>query len=228
MNYIIEDGIDFWSALNNDEDTIECKIEKCLLTNTKLTRNYITLPCDHKFNYVPLFNETVQSKQYQKYNKFPLRSYEVRCPYCRTRHSKLLPWIPIEGVEYNSLACSKTRCLSHKKCTYCYKSGKSKGNKCNDLRGFEGTDGKILCIKHRKQLNKKKVNTKVDTKLSKDEERFLKKVLKKQMQSYLEANNKQYKKSATKLVLMRTMQQYNLKLDLDIVSKIGCVNTIIS
>ena len=233
MNYIIEGDIDFWNELNDDSEDKD-KIEKCLLTNAPLSRNYITLPCGHKFNYKPLFNEIIHSKNYQKYNKFPLKNYEIRCPYCRTRHQKLLPWIPIEGVEYNRLACSKIKgsSISHKKCEYCYKSGKNKGTKCSDTRAYEGEDGLVLCLKHRKQLEKNKSKTsKVKTKkeeLTEHEKKFLKSVLKRQMQQYLELHKKSYKKSVTKLVLMRTMQLHNLDLDIDLVKKCNSNNTIIS
>lgn len=235
MNYIIEGDIDFWSELNDDTEDKD-KIEKCLLTNSPLSRNYITLPCGHKFNYKPLFNEIIHSKNYQKYNKFPLKNYEIRCPYCRTRHKKLLPWIPIEGVEYNRLACSKIKgsTISHKKCEYCYKTGKNKGKKCGDCRAYEGEDGLVLCLKHRKQLAKNKSKTtnskeKINNKeLTEDEKKFLKNVLKRQMQLYLDLNKKSYKKSATKLVLLRTMQIHNLSLNIDLVKKSNCNNTIIS
>ena len=233
MNYIIEGDIDFWNELNDDSEDKD-KIEKCLLTNAPLSRNYITLPCGHKFNYRPLFNEIIHSKNYQKYNKFPLKNYEIRCPYCRTRHQKLLPWIPIEGVEYNRLACSKIRGsnISHKKCEYCYKTGKNKGRKCGDTRAYEGEDGLVLCLKHRKQLekNKSKISKEKSKKeeLTEHEKKFLKSVLKRQMQQYLELHKKSYKKSVTKLVLMRTMQLHNLDLDIDLVKKCNCNNTIIS
>ena len=233
MNYIIEGDIDFWNELNDDSEDKD-KIEKCLLTNAPLSRNYITLPCGHKFNYKPLFNEIIHSKNYQKYNKFPLKNYEIRCPYCRTRHQKLLPWIPIEGVEYNRLACSKIRGsnISHKKCEYCYKTGKNKGRKCGDTRAYEGEDGLVLCLKHRKQLekNKSKISKEKSKKeeLTEHEKKFLKSVLKRQMQQYLELHKKSYKKSMTKLVLMRTMQLFNLDLDIDLVKKCNCNNTIIS
>ena len=237
MNYIIEGDIDFWNELNDDSEDVN-KIEKCLLTNSPLSRNYIKLPCGHKFNYKPLYNEIIHSKQYQKYNKFPLKNYEIRCPYCRTRHRKLLPWIPIEGVEYNKLACSKTKgsCISHKQCEYCYKTGKNKGKKCGDSRAYEGEDGLVLCLKHRKQLEKNKSKTKTKTskektkneELTEHEKKFLKSVLKRQMQQYLELHKKYYKKSVTKLVLMRTMQLHNLDLDINLVKKCNCNNTIIS
>ena len=229
MNYIIEGDIDFWNELNDDSEDKD-KIEKCLLTNAPLSRNYITLPCSHKFNYKPLYNEIIHSKNYQKYNKFPLKNYQIRCPYCRTRHQKLLPWIPIEGVEYNRLACSKLKnsSISHKHCEYCYKTGKNKGNKCGDSRAFEGEDRLVLCLKHRKQHEKNKPKKVKGKELTQHEEKFLKSVLKRQMQLYLEINNKYYKKSATKLALMRTMQLHNLDLDINLAKKSNCDNTIIS
>lgn len=244
-NYIIEGGIDFWSELAAEDNV--AKIEKCLLSNEPLYRNYITLPCGHKFNYKSIYNETIHSKQYLKYNKYPLRSNEIRCPYCRTRHSKLLPWIPNEGVEYNKLACSLTKCIDHKKCEYCYKSGKKKGEMCGCSNAYEGDDGLILCRKHRTnhEKSKKKKQNKIEkntienvgqvkqsflrrNKVNKTEARFLRSVLKKDMQKYLDANNKSYKKNDTKIVLMRTMQIYKLSIDPDIVKNCCQENTIIT
>ena len=34
----------------------------CLISNTKLETNYITLDCNHKFNFLPLYYEIVYQK----------------------------------------------------------------------------------------------------------------------------------------------------------------------
>jgi len=212
MNYIIEGGIDFWDELNNGINELNEK-EKCLLTNEILSRNCITLPCSHKFNYVPLCNEIIHSKQYQKYNKFPLRSNQIRCPYCRTTHNTLLLWIPIEDIKYDKLVHSLSKPLKHKECQYCFKSGKNKGKKCADLRGYEDDKGLIFCKKHRK---KRSVSAKKTSKnITKLESTFLKTHLKREIMSILEGKHVNYKKYYTKLDLMRLMQSNNIPLTLN-------------
>lgn len=217
MNYIIDGDIDFWKELNDDSEQ-EITDNICLLTNNKLTRNHITLPCGHKFNYIPIYNEILHSKQYQKYNKYPLRSYQMRCPYCRTTHNKLLLWIPHEGLVYDKLAAATivSKCLPHKRCQYSFKSGKNKGCQCQDMRAYEDEGGRVFCSKHRRQYEKseKKKDNKKPEVLTKHEKMFLKKHLKLSIQNILKQNNIPYKKSATKLVLMRTMQLHNIPLSL--------------
>lgn len=227
MNYIIDGDVDFWKELNDDSDD-EKDEDLCLLTNTKLIRNFITLPCTHKFNYIPIYNEILHSKQYQKYNKYPLRSNQIKCPYCRTTHNKLLLWIPHNGLEFNRLAAGTTlsRCLPHKSCEYTYKTGKNKGCQCGDMRAYEYEDGHVFCSKHRKQYEKSQKTKKTkktkkgktqDKKdlLTADEKTFLKKHLKEEIKNILNQNNIYYKKASTKLVLMRTMQQHKIPLSLN-------------
>ena len=65
----------------------------CLISGLPLDNNHIVLDCNHKFNYVPLYNEY----RYQKTNKNvydsnrPL-SYQIKCPYCRNFTNKILPY----------------------------------------------------------------------------------------------------------------------------------------
>jgi hypothetical protein len=73
----------------------------CLITKDTLTTNYITLPCKHKFNYLPLYKTICIQKQKQSSNSLEtsyLGQSEIRCPYCRTKFDKLLPYIPMKGV----------------------------------------------------------------------------------------------------------------------------------
>ena len=56
---------------------------ECLISNKPLDNNYITLDCNHKFNYQELYDEF----KYQKTNKNyydtsrPL-PHQIKCPYC--------------------------------------------------------------------------------------------------------------------------------------------------
>lgn len=104
VKYNIEEGIDFYNELyksldtnNNHEDT-----NICLITNQILTDKYVTLECGHKFNYIPLYNDLKNHKK--KFNFMEgcsgkLRTNEIRCPYCRSKQTNVLPYYEELGVE---------------------------------------------------------------------------------------------------------------------------------
>ena len=105
-NYKIEGNIDFFAELYKSldiEDEDEHANENiCLITNQPLTENFVKMECGHTFNYTPLFHDIKNHKQ--KYNNLEgshsrLHSYEIRCPYCRNKQKKLLPYYPELGLE---------------------------------------------------------------------------------------------------------------------------------
>lgn len=109
--YNIEGNIDFFDELYKSLD-IDDNVEDdnlCLITNDKLTDNFVELQCGHKFNYIPLYNDIKNHKQ--KFNileghNSQLKSHEIRCPYCRNKQTNLLPYyeelgLPqLHGVNY--------------------------------------------------------------------------------------------------------------------------------
>ena len=106
--YKIEGGLDFFAELYKSLDTEESneKTEddknKCLITNQELTDKFITLNCQHKFNYVPLYNDLVNHKN--KFNHMEgshskLNINQIRCPYCRKKQTDLLPYYEELGLE---------------------------------------------------------------------------------------------------------------------------------
>jgi len=99
MKYIIEGGLDFYEELYKSLDEgDEYKNDVCLITNQPLIEIYVTLDCNHKFNYIPLFNDIKNHKK--KFNTLEsdrLGQNEIRCPYCRNKQKKLLPYYPIMG-----------------------------------------------------------------------------------------------------------------------------------
>jgi hypothetical protein len=102
--YSIEGNIDFYAELYKslDEGTSEENKddEVCLISNMPLTENYVTLECKHKFNYVPLFKDLVNRKsKLASLDVQILRANEIRCPYCRNKEAKLLPYYENMGVE---------------------------------------------------------------------------------------------------------------------------------
>ena len=148
MNYIIEDGIDFFAELAKN-DVNEDKSDACLLSGEPLVRNHITLPCKHRFNYRSLYHEVIKQKTvYNPNDNVHLRVNEMKCPYCRQITSKILPYIPcIQGVtKVKGVNDPYYLCMNHKKCSWCYKTGKKKGEICS-AAGFD-TDYGAYCTKH--------------------------------------------------------------------------------
>ena len=132
-NYIIEDDIDFYKEIHEDQsNNIHTSFSKgeqvCLISNEPLTKYSITLLCGHSFNYIPLYNDLVQYKiQYNKMKKNTntnihddLHVNEIRCPYCRKTQSVLIPY-------YSGIGCKKVLGVNsyknisgpyHSKCEY--------------------------------------------------------------------------------------------------------------
>ena len=102
--YNIEGEIDFYTELYKslDINDIEEDDNICLITNKLLTDKYVKLECGHKFNYTPLYNDLKNHKK--KFNLMEgssskLRINEIRCPYCRSIQTKLLPYYEELGLE---------------------------------------------------------------------------------------------------------------------------------
>lgn len=97
MNYIIEDNLDFKTALGKDSDE-ENAI--CLISQQPLTKSHIQLPCKHTFNYKPLYKEIYMQKTVRNmYETVRLKINELKCPYCRSVSDHLLPYLPNEEPE---------------------------------------------------------------------------------------------------------------------------------
>jgi hypothetical protein len=99
--YTIEGGLNFYEELYKSLDIEETneKTEEdqnlCLITNQTLTEKFVEMNCGHKFNYVPLFLDLKNHKQ--RFNGMEgssgkLSTDEIRCPYCRTKQTDLLPY----------------------------------------------------------------------------------------------------------------------------------------
>jgi hypothetical protein len=97
VKYTVEDNIDFYAELYkslNEDEANENKDTNnlCLITNQPLSENYVKLPCGHSFNYVALFKDLVNyKKKYLLMESTPLKINQIRCPYCREKHTMLLP-----------------------------------------------------------------------------------------------------------------------------------------
>ena len=106
-NYIIEGDIDFYAELYSSLDNKdtpnqldETNNNVCLITDESLEANSVTLLCNHKFNYVPLYKDLVNHKK--KFNTMEssgaLKHGEIRCPYCRHKQQFVLPYYEELGL----------------------------------------------------------------------------------------------------------------------------------
>jgi len=112
------DNFDFFNELNkeeneentvvNDEDYEKKQNFRCLISNEPLVEPIITMPCGHKFNYIPLVRDAVSfvllsvrlSGSSYSYLKTDSMKYSLRCPYCRVVVKRLLPYYKIEDFVY--------------------------------------------------------------------------------------------------------------------------------
>ena len=153
MNYKIEGNINFYGELqnkiDNDKDNDKDDNSFCLITNTKLEDNYITLECKHKFNYLPLYNELCHQKKYSNLEITNLAINETKCPYCREITPHILPYIPLhKGLLIRGVNCPNKYCMKIHECEWKPKSGKKKGIMCGKS-AYKELD-KILCLYHHK------------------------------------------------------------------------------
>jgi hypothetical protein len=94
--YKAEANVDFFSLLNkeltSDSDT---SFEQCLITNEPLKEAHVKLDCNHKFNYIPLYNEVKIQKCIKNYSETArLDVTQLKCPYCRKIQPSLLKHVP--------------------------------------------------------------------------------------------------------------------------------------
>ena len=152
MNYKIEGNINFYGELqnkiDNDKDNDKDDNSVCLITNTKLEDNYITLECKHKFNYLPLFTELCQQKKYNNLEITNLAINEIKCPYCREITPYILPFVPLNSwpLLRRGVNCPNKYCMKIHDCEWKPKSGKKKGIICGKTAYKE--HDKILCVHH--------------------------------------------------------------------------------
>ena len=149
-NYIINGNIDFYAELMND--SVDDSADTCLLTGEKLTYNHIDLQCNHKFNYLPLYNEVISQKITKKNggmrDNVRLSVSQFKCPYCRTISNRLLPYIPEKDTKHKYIGVNYPEglCMEHRKCEYLFASGKKKNEMCNK-HAFESKYG-TFCQTH--------------------------------------------------------------------------------
>jgi len=131
--YNIEGGIDFYAELYKSldiEDDLEEDKNVCLITNQPLTDKHVIMSCGHKFNYIPIYKDILNHKQ--KFNGLEggngrLYPNQIRCPYCRKKQDKLLPYYEELGLEkvngvnfYDPNIKHTVNSYKHEKCVFKY------------------------------------------------------------------------------------------------------------
>jgi hypothetical protein len=167
MNYIIEDNIDFFSELkkeldesnkekksenkNDNENESENDYDICLITHEPLIDNHITLSCNHKFNYLPLYLEVVNQKTKHSYLEITrLKLNEIKCPYCRTITPSLIPYINFPEIKrIYGVNSPQKHCLKLHSCEWTKRD--------NSICGKDAykTETGTFCNTHHSMMNKK-------------------------------------------------------------------------
>ena len=84
----------FYQYINSNDDILEISNydDICNITGSKLEEKYIKLNCGHKFNYEPLYQETINQKiKKSYYSSIKLNINQLQCPYCRSVQNEILP-----------------------------------------------------------------------------------------------------------------------------------------
>lgn len=145
----------FLEAMNtSDEDEDENNDNMCLISSSPLITNFITLPCNHSFNYIPLLKAIIQQKSKNNLNILQLHSHQLQCPYCRHIHHKLLPFIPNDefNTPLKNINSPEKYCMTCFQCTWRFTSGKKKNTTCCKY-GYTGENG-TYCKTHHKLIKK--------------------------------------------------------------------------
>lgn len=104
----------------------------CLITNIALEADHIELVCNHKFNYVAIFREISKQKEITKLESTCLKPNQVKCPYCRTIQTGLIPSNEsYSHLKQKGVNIPERLVYKGKKCTTIIKSGKRKGELCD-------------------------------------------------------------------------------------------------
>ncbi len=224
--YIITNGsddnfmLDNWTDLLNDESNDESDENNyseeeeevpshCLISHEVLDENFVSLPCNHYFNFLPLYYELLRNNVR---NDLP----NIHCPYCRTTHVKtVLPRVKLNKTMVYKFGLNQPAefCLPFHTCKYEYSSGKQKGKIC-DATAYVSNNGTycpthhktVQIKKERENIKKEKEEQKVKLKLEKQkvkQEEKDKKLLQKQM----------IKEEKQKNLLLMKEQKQKLKME---------------
>jgi hypothetical protein len=112
VKYVIEGGLNFYEELYKSFDEEQADTDaslndenQCQITGLPLTDRFVTMECNHKFNYTALYKEIYNQKfLFRSYTYSSLSDadkekfddaktdYFIKCPYCRNIQFTLLPY----------------------------------------------------------------------------------------------------------------------------------------
>uniref|UniRef100_A0A6C0B9Z8 Uncharacterized protein n=1 Tax=viral metagenome TaxID=1070528 RepID=A0A6C0B9Z8_9ZZZZ len=255
-NYIIENGgLNFYEELYKslDQPIETSDLDLCLITSSPLTENWVQLECNHKFNYVPLYNDILNHKKtFNRLERRVLKAGEIRCPYCRNIQSTLLPYYEIVGInQVHGVNCFdesqeklqnaniddyiKGKCAYIMNYTSVGKDGTKivKTTKCTNINvKLLELDGKTYCIQHKYYAVKdhakmEKLKTKEIKDAAKEKAKLEKeqaKLEKEQAKEQAKQAKEQAKQEKQKMKPEKKMQSENIIIQNVDVEKIGgCV-----
>lgn len=114
FKYTIEGNINFQEELYkllDEESENEDEDDLCHITGLSLKDKFVTLECNHRFNYEALYKEiykqkyefktygvnSLQKQDLLKFNK-STQDFFIRCPYCRNLQFTVLPYYEELGL----------------------------------------------------------------------------------------------------------------------------------
>ena len=144
----------------------------CLISKEKLHPNHITLICNHKFNYIPIYKEIIYQKNKINtlYEITKLSSYQIKCPYCRTITNNLLPYIPYPSVKLiKNVNSPEYDCMDATKCSHITKryGANNSNTTCNKNALYYEEENVLFCPSHYTKY-KDKCNNKCNNKENSD------------------------------------------------------------
>jgi hypothetical protein len=224
--YLVEGNIDFYGELyksldktqNEASDSLD-EISNCLITNDPLTENHVVLQCGHKFNYVPLYKDLVNRKtKLASLDTQNLKVNEIRCPYCREKDAKLLPYyehIGVEkfhGVNYidetkNSIILNSGDDYFMGSCCYKFINGLSQEVQCPQYYVTKHDDGKDYCYTHLRVIKRKLIKEKLLEKKAAEKAAKLAEKAEIKNQIALEKQKVKEEKQKAKVEIQKTKQK---------------------
>jgi hypothetical protein len=172
---------------DSDTDELSSSQSHCLISHELLDHNVISLPCNHSFNFLPLYHELLRQNR---------RDPSLHCPYCRTVHvDTVLPHVKLNRsmVYRQGINQPVEFCLPFHSCEYIFSSGKQKG-KCCESTAYITKNGKYCSTHHKTvQLQKEKQITKQNKEKEKEEMKSLKQKEKEEMKSLKQKEKEQMK-----------------------------------
>lgn len=142
----------------------ESNSDICLISKEKLHPNHITLSCNHKFNYLPIYKEVLyqKNKLNPQYEVTKLHHNQVKCPYCRTITNKLLPYIQYPSIGFSKVIHAiEPDCIPAAKCSHIIKHRRKSmpDSKCEKNAVYYQAENILMCPSHYKLLSSKNVSS---------------------------------------------------------------------